>query len=284
MGIGWLLRSAVATLRRVAPLAMVRTSYNMENDRGLQARAMGGREILLTFKTTEERDESYKSAWAEQWFDRIKPWQGESTSRERFVWISCYGIPFNAWRAETFQCIGELWGYFIKTGEETMRDSSFAKGRVLIATESQFEIRGLVMMEVQGRVYEVRMEEESSFSEPDEAMEEVQRSKGEGLKEKSIRGPWVEGAGESGMGRPEVEDDDMDNKLAQPTNGSGVIRCKSRLVSSKLTGKEGCGLVQEHRGKPRNVSSSLIGREGHGLVKEQVQGSRQKELLQHLMF
>lgn len=47
----------------------------------------------------------------------------EPASHERFVWLACFGIPFNEWNATTFKQIGELWGFFIKMDEETLRDS-----------------------------------------------------------------------------------------------------------------------------------------------------------------
>lgn len=86
---GWLMRSAVAIMSRVVPLMTLQASFSMETDVVAQFRTMGGRAVLITFQSNEMRDSLIKHPWMSRWFDRVKPWQGEPASMERFIWLEC---------------------------------------------------------------------------------------------------------------------------------------------------------------------------------------------------
>lgn len=81
---------------------------------------------------------------------------------ERFVWIACYGMPFNAWQIPTFREIGDLWGQFIEVDENTLKEISYDKGRILIVTEKCTRI-GQIQISVGEIQYKVRIEEHESF-------------------------------------------------------------------------------------------------------------------------
>lgn len=119
--------------------------------------------MIITFLSEEQRSETLKEKWLELWFDEVKPWNGESSKSERFAWIACYGMPLNAWNVQTFRAIGSLWGCFIEVDSDTLREVSFVKGRILIATENPNKIRGEVQLMVDRRKYIVTMEEEESY-------------------------------------------------------------------------------------------------------------------------
>lgn len=104
-----------------------------------------------------------KEKWLELWFEEIKPWSGEAAKDERFVWIACYGMPLNAWNFPSFRAIGSSWGCVIEVDSDTLREASYAKGRILIATENHNKIEGEVQLVVDGGNYRVRVEEEESF-------------------------------------------------------------------------------------------------------------------------
>lgn len=87
---------------------------------------------------------------------------------ERFVWLSCQGMPLNTWNAKVFKQIGEIWGSFVMLDEDTLKDKVFMKGKMLIATELVSKIDKWIKLEVQGVVYDVKILQESSFSNPNE--------------------------------------------------------------------------------------------------------------------
>ncbi|KAI8526055.1 hypothetical protein RHMOL_Rhmol13G0279000 [Rhododendron molle] len=59
---------------------------------------------------------------------------------------------------------GELWGSFISTDESTMKMSSFAEAKILIATNIVKEIDEWIIVEVEGKSYKVKMKEDSCTS------------------------------------------------------------------------------------------------------------------------
>lgn len=64
-------------------------------------------------------------------------------------------MPLNAWNMAMFKRIGQIWGQFIRVDDETLRDKSFAKRRILIASERTSKIEKWITVEVQGMKYEV---------------------------------------------------------------------------------------------------------------------------------
>lgn len=126
-GNGWLYRSAVAVMHRVVSMKTLKESFGPDTNRVVQFRSLGGRYVLITFQSAEVRDSIIEGQWMKLWFDNVKPWRGEPASLERFVWLSCKGLPLNAWNAQTFKSIAELWGCFIMVDEQTLKDLSFAE-------------------------------------------------------------------------------------------------------------------------------------------------------------
>lgn len=124
---------------------------------------MGGRFLILTFSDEETRNEVIKRKGLQLWFEELKPWEGEHAHEERFVWISCYGMPLNVWNVPSFQAIGSNWGDFIEVDENTLQEASYEKGRILIATENPSKIEGKIQLIVEGKRYMIRVEEEQSF-------------------------------------------------------------------------------------------------------------------------
>lgn len=148
-GNGWLHRSAVAVMHRVVSMMTLNVSFSMETDKVAQFRSMGGRYVLITFQSTEVRDEMIKKHWMNLWFESVKPWRGEPACLERFVWLSCKGVPLNVWNAASFKLIAELWGSLIMVDESTLKDLSFAEGKILVATEEITTIDKWIKVEVQ---------------------------------------------------------------------------------------------------------------------------------------
>ncbi|KAI8525690.1 hypothetical protein RHMOL_Rhmol13G0248900 [Rhododendron molle] len=166
-GNGWLYRSTVAVMRRVVSMPYLQESFNLESNRVAQFRSLGGRYVLITFQSQEARDASLESQWMRIWFENVKPWRGEPASLERFVWLSVKGLPLSAWTAHTFKLIAELWGCFIMVDENTLKECSFAEGKVLVATEEKSLIERWIQLEIAGVYYDVKVSEASSFVNPD---------------------------------------------------------------------------------------------------------------------
>lgn len=65
-----------------------------------------------------------------------------------------------SWNIPSFRAIGSNWGHFIEVDEKTLKEVSFDKGRILLATENPYRIAGKIHLAVDGNIYMVRVEEE----------------------------------------------------------------------------------------------------------------------------
>lgn len=220
-GNGWLFRSAVAIMNRVVPLMTLKANFRLETDMDAQFRALGGRSVLITFQSQEARDKAIEGPWMTRWFHEVKPWRNEPASLERFVWLSCQGMPLNAWNANTFKRIGELWGSFIMVEEDTLKDIDFVKGKVLIATKLVTKIDRWIKLEVQGVMYDVKIFEESSFFNPVEVNPGLRLEEKKPLKR--MDGMELEEEKE------EEEDDVMQSFEVAATNGKEGVGENLRL-------------------------------------------------------
>lgn len=75
-------------------------------------KAISGRYVVITFANEATRDKIIKERWVINWLKEIKPWNGEQANKERFVWISCHGMPLSTWSMQTFKDVGSIWGDF----------------------------------------------------------------------------------------------------------------------------------------------------------------------------
>lgn len=157
-----------------------------------------------------------------RWFIKIKAWQGELASLERFVWLSYLGIPLNAWNSTMFKRIGEVWGHFVKMDDETMRDTSFAKGKILIATEECKKIEKWIRVEVQGVNYEILVRENASFVSPYNFENLGEMEEGVGFK-KILVEKQGKGSKKLGPGEREEKDVEVESQVQETANKSGVV-------------------------------------------------------------
>lgn len=167
-GCGWLYRSAIAVMQRVVSMTTLVTSFKRASDSVAQFRSLGGRSVIITFQSQEVRDIMLKNNWMKLWFEKVAPWKGETASLERFVWLSCRGVPLHGWNVTLFVKIAEVWGKFVLLDEQTLNGSSFCAGKVLIATEKRGKIDEWIKVIVGESEYEVKVEEITSFGNPDE--------------------------------------------------------------------------------------------------------------------
>ncbi|KAG5528160.1 hypothetical protein RHGRI_028934 [Rhododendron griersonianum] len=135
--LGWLQMSAVGKLIN---FCHVNTLQNLFISNGIwdaQIRHMGGLNVLISFDSLESLNEFLKDETKvlSRWFSSVQAWDNQKIPSSRCVWISCYGVPLNAWCSYTFIEIGKLWGDVIKLDELTEKFIAFDKGRMFIITD-----------------------------------------------------------------------------------------------------------------------------------------------------
>ncbi|KAI8528317.1 hypothetical protein RHMOL_Rhmol12G0140800 [Rhododendron molle] len=240
---GWLHRSAVAVMHRPVSMMTLKVSFSLETDRGALFRSLGGRAVLITFQNQVVRDEMIQKQWMKLWFASVKPWRGEPACLKRFVWLSCKGVPLNIWNAETFKVIAEMWGSFILLDMATLKDLSFAEGKVLIATEKMNTIDKWIQIVVQGASYDVKISETSSFVNPEDVEALFSQAKIHG----GGNGELVGKPRHSGFSREKGEDDDV--AIIEVPNKASVVGDGWDPTSGKVDGGGGGskhGVAGEH--------------------------------------
>lgn len=156
----WLSRSAVVMLKSPSTPELVSKALDHANFPDVSVKSLGGLSMILTFISKEIRDLALTNHTLKDWFFSFKPWNGESASLSRFVWIKCRGLPLQSWNLSTFRLIGDYCGVFINTDAETGLGLSYDIGRFLISTEYQEKIEEWINLIVNGKVYKVRIWEE----------------------------------------------------------------------------------------------------------------------------
>lgn len=96
-GNGWLLRSAIAKVCKLVSTEDLLYIFRKEGVNNIQIKSIGGRFVIVIFPDMNLRDSIIKKRWISNWFEEIKPGNGEQAKEERFVWLSCFGMPLNAW-------------------------------------------------------------------------------------------------------------------------------------------------------------------------------------------
>lgn len=162
-GNGCLFRSAIAKINRLVSIEDLEYIFKWESSQIVQIKPIGGRYVIISFPDETSRDLVIKEKWIPKWFKEIKPWNGEQAKVERFVWLSCYGMPLNAWSNSTFQNIGNLWGDFLQIDESTLKASSFVRARILIATDQFDKLEGNMNLMVDNVYYSIKVIEEETF-------------------------------------------------------------------------------------------------------------------------
>lgn len=197
--------------------------FSRENLVGNCVFCCSGRSVLITFQDSDVRDALLKGTWMDHWFESSKPWQGEPASLERFVWLSCSWFPLNAWNANTFKRIGEVWGHFIMMDEDTLNNWDLAKGKVLIATLETSRIEKWIQVVIQGKRYEVLVKEEASYLYPEEIGQWIDPVQKKGDVYSSGEQSQSEGGSSPVMAEKKGEDGDMESQIQIPTNESGGV-------------------------------------------------------------
>ncbi|KAH7847538.1 hypothetical protein Vadar_027312 [Vaccinium darrowii] len=94
------------------------------------------------------------------WFSSVEAWDNQKIKPSRCAWISCYGVPLNAWCSSMFINIGKLWGDVIRIDELTEKSIAFDKGRMFILTDFLDCINEVIHVKINGGIYPVKVIED----------------------------------------------------------------------------------------------------------------------------
>ncbi|KAL7253570.1 hypothetical protein ACSBR1_007993 [Camellia fascicularis] len=162
---GWLYDSVV--VRHKVEYANVKIKYELQQ-RGMEnvlVRDRGGRDVLLTFKSKECREDSLGTVkeWIGDWCEEIVMCNPDfHRGGERKVWVCCFGIPWSLWNRTTLNRIGNLWGEVICIEGDICNPESFEYARIQILTKCMEPINKVINLECKGYSRTVRVWEHLS--------------------------------------------------------------------------------------------------------------------------
>ncbi|CAL5373898.1 unnamed protein product [Camellia sinensis] len=157
----WLYDSVVVRLKARYVNISLKIELEERGIEGIAVRNCGGRDVLLSFKTKEEREIKMKAInnIIEDWCELIIQWQPNLVLEpERLVWITCFGVPLHLWNRSNFIKIGSLWGEVLE-GEEGI-PQSFDCGKLRILTKCMEPINKVIHLETNQFSYPVRVLED----------------------------------------------------------------------------------------------------------------------------
>ncbi|KAK9068523.1 hypothetical protein SSX86_012637 [Deinandra increscens subsp. villosa] len=131
-----------------------------EGFQNIQIRHVGGFQVLLSFVGGEEAEAFRESmVHRKDLFEHLRFWDGEMTSRERFVWVKISGVPPLLWDAEVIDKIGGNFGRVVRSSGADEYDANLAWKKVGIISSSFDQIDGIVMVEWEKKIVRVRVAE-----------------------------------------------------------------------------------------------------------------------------
>ncbi|GFZ02647.1 hypothetical protein Acr_15g0012550 [Actinidia rufa] len=164
LGNGWLYRSAIAKISSTRSIVRIQDQLRNLGHAHILVRHMGGDMVVITFKDLEERGSMFnggKMTWLKEWFVESSKWEStKSNLCSRLVWLNCHGIPLHLWHYQTFSEIGKIWGDVIMLAKDTIKNLSFAVGKVLISTTVMESINKTVELDNNGSLSQIRVMEE----------------------------------------------------------------------------------------------------------------------------
>lgn len=101
------------------------------------------------------------------WFDVVEPWRVNVLSARRVIWTNWFGVPLHAWNPKFFQLVATKFGKLVKIDDDTLNKNKFQESRILINTSYPEIPKTPVKVEVDGRVYNIRIKEEEEDMEDD---------------------------------------------------------------------------------------------------------------------
>ncbi|KAI8568957.1 hypothetical protein RHMOL_Rhmol02G0241200 [Rhododendron molle] len=160
--LGWLQKSAVDKLINFFHVNTLQDLFITNGIWDAQIRHMGGLNVLISFDSLESLNNFLNDEMKvlSKRFSSVQAWDNQTIPPSRCVWISCYGVPLNAWCSPTFIEIGELWGDVIKLDELTEKFIAFDKGRMFIITDYLDCINEVVHIKINDVIFPVKVIED----------------------------------------------------------------------------------------------------------------------------
>ncbi|KAL8552147.1 hypothetical protein ACS0TY_001001 [Phlomoides rotata] len=103
----------------------------------------------------------------QEWFEFIRPWKEGDISNRRLVWTKWFGVPLHAWNPKFFNLASTKFGAIMKIDDETLFMNNLYFARILIRTPLHEIPKAPFPIAVDGKVFYIRVKEETEDFEDD---------------------------------------------------------------------------------------------------------------------
>ncbi|KAL7170882.1 hypothetical protein ACSBR2_035690 [Camellia fascicularis] len=157
-GNGWLYDSVIVRFDAELTTHSIMKALAEKGLEQVEVRKGGGRDILLSFKSTNELQSNIGKIreWLKGWSQFVMVWKPNlHLQQERCVWLRCYGIPLHLWNRNTLNNIGKVWGTILGLDGDICHPKSFSHARIKVATASMEYINKSICLECKGFSYTI---------------------------------------------------------------------------------------------------------------------------------
>ena len=110
-------------------------------------RALSKYKFVLTFQTSEQKEEALKSPGnLSNWFHEVKNWDIYEACVTRRFWIEVFGVPPHGWALQNFERIASRWGKLLCLETPIEDTISFESMKILIEGSSFQEVMGHIIL------------------------------------------------------------------------------------------------------------------------------------------
>ncbi|KAL8497316.1 hypothetical protein ACS0TY_020847 [Phlomoides rotata] len=101
------------------------------------------------------------------WFDSIRLWSEDVIDNNRIIWTNWFGVPMHAWNPNFFNLVSCKFGKILRIDEDTLHRRKLQMARILIRTPYHEIPRTPIEVEIDGKIFQIRVREEIKDLEED---------------------------------------------------------------------------------------------------------------------
>ncbi|KAJ4833019.1 hypothetical protein Tsubulata_010641 [Turnera subulata] len=140
-------------------------SLNIITNSAVEIKHLGGRYILISFKSREALLSflKHKEAWEDKCFELLKEWEVGDCATQRECCLNIYGAPPHAWCEEFFSQITVSFGKFIKLHNDLDSCNNLEVAKVQLMTTYREPISRSFRVMIASNVYDIAVVEAQSI-------------------------------------------------------------------------------------------------------------------------
>jgi len=167
--LSWLQGSWVGTMGDYMPLSVLHEDMLHEGLCSVRVRYLGDKQVLFSSQDGVKLDEVIEGNKERlcKIFVTLKPWGDGIAIGKKVVWTRCKGLPLTLWTVDCFRKVLGNTATLVDVDEATLNWEQLEYARLKVCSAVASKVHVCQEMWINDSVYQVSVEEESSFVEPD---------------------------------------------------------------------------------------------------------------------